>query len=366
MDSLISHHIDRLKKRLHNSRLLTSSHIDKITQILSEFESKAESLNDEEFSESISSLFQEISLLEPLKKICQEHRDTYTHLARIGKESEKFLNFNLEDLKAHQSEKFDKTILNQIFSNYLVSQGLLTQASMLNGLNLNPECEIYETIEHIRSGNLDSALDSACKLGTSSRSVQFHIHKLKYVNLVKSNDTTQAVNYAREHLSQFSDKHIEEIKHLMCACLYVSNPLDSAYCELFGEGYSQVVIQDILKEFSRFSELPSVQEIQTLLKAGQQAAPQILPLAQISSRIWTNPLPAEIRLTQDLKFHSTFVCPVSKEVATENNPPIMLPCGHLIAKATMDRLLAGTVRLKFKCPTCPIEATDKDSKQIFI
>jgi hypothetical protein len=366
MDSLTSHHIDRLKKRLHNSRLLTSSNIEKITEKLSDFEAKAESLNDEEFCQGISNLFQEISSLEPLKKICQEHRDTYTHLARLGKESEKYLSQNMEDLKTHQSEKLDKKALDRILGSYLLSQGLFSQALMLSDeINLS-EYEIYEVISHIRADDLDSALKSCEKLRSSGKEVMFHLHKLKFMKLIKSGDLSQAVSYARDYLGAYSERHLDEIKHLMCACIYINEPQNSECAELFSDDFPGTVIHDILKEFSKYSDMPTFKEIENLIKAGQQAVPQIFPLAQISSKIWTNPLPTEIKLSQDLRFHSTFVCPITKEVATPSNPPMMLPCGHLIAQGTMDRLIAGTVRLKLKCPTCPTEATEKETKQVFI
>ncbi len=31
-------------------------------------------------------------------------------------------------------------------------------------------------------------------------------------------------------------------------------------------------------------------------------------------------------------FYSIFACPVSKEQSSEENPPMMLPCGHVLCK----------------------------------
>lgn len=369
MDSVISHHIDRLRKRLHNSRILTSSMFENIVEKLSNFESEAETLSDEEFFSKIPELFQEIQSLEPLKKVSQEHRDTYTHLARVNKECDKYLGQNLEDLNTHQGEKFDQDCLQQILSNCLISQGLLTQANLIGkteGYQAEQISKIFETINHLKSNDLDAALASASQTGSSSKDVLFCIHKLKYLSLLKSSDLSQALEYAQKFLSQYAENHLEEIKHLMGACLFCKNPSESPYAGLFGEGYVQEVVKDILKEWGKCSDFPALNEIEVLLKAAEEAIPQIMPVAQISSKIWTNPLPAEIKLSQELKFHSTFVCPISKEVATVNNPPILLPCGHLIAKNTMDRLLSSSIRQKFKCPTCPTEVTEKETRQVYI
>ena len=49
----------------------------------------------------------------------------------------------------------------------------------------------------------------------------------------------------------------------------------------------------------------------------------------------------EIPLPSDRRFHSVFVCPVSKEQATDSNPPLMLSCGHVIATESFQRLVKG-------------------------
>lgn len=49
----------------------------------------------------------------------------------------------------------------------------------------------------------------------------------------------------------------------------------------------------------------------------------------------------EVPLPNSRRYHSVFVCPVSKEQATESNPPKMLTCGHVIAEESFVRLLKG-------------------------
>lgn len=46
----------------------------------------------------------------------------------------------------------------------------------------------------------------------------------------------------------------------------------------------------------------------------------------------------EIPLSVEKRYHSVFACPVSKEQSTEANPPMMMNCGHVITKDSLQKL----------------------------
>ena len=75
-------------------------------------------------------------------------------------------------------------------------------------------------------------------------------------------------------------------------------------------------------------------------------------------------LPINIDVGQDALFHSIFTCPVSREQATESNPPMLLTCGHALCKNSM--LLIARGRSRFKCPYCPHEIFGRDVVELRI
>lgn len=49
-------------------------------------------------------------------------------------------------------------------------------------------------------------------------------------------------------------------------------------------------------------------------------------------------------MSNELRFHTVFCCPVSKEESTPGNPPVLLKCGHAICKACVKRISINMTR----------------------
>ena len=65
-------------------------------------------------------------------------------------------------------------------------------------------------------------------------------------------------------------------------------------------------------------------------------------------------LQVEVELGPNYKFHSIFSCPVSREQATPANPPMLPYCGHVLCKATMEKL-AKVIYTEASCCVIPAE-----------
>lgn len=109
----------------------------------------------------------------------------------------------------------------------------------------------------------------------------------------------------------------------------------------------------------------------TSVYVGTTALPVIMKLYTIMSSKkaeWSaqDELPVEIPLDEELRYHSVFACPVSKEQATDDNPPMMMPCGHVVCKESLARLSRSSrASSRFKCPYCPSESSVDQAVQVY-
>jgi hypothetical protein len=107
--------------------------------------------------------------------------------------------------------------------------------------------------------------------------------------------------------------------------------------------------------------------------SGMIALPQIIKAEKILKNkkeiINEKELPYEIVLPNQLKFHSLFICPVTKEISTPENPPMLLNCGHTVSQNALEKMQKGSSSInsqQIKCPTCPNIQSIKDAQKLFI
>jgi hypothetical protein len=179
----------------------------------------------------------------------------------------------------------------------------------------------------------------------------------------------RAAAYARNSFLGFQTRYEAEIQKLFGAIAYWQNIPASPYAALFtGEDAWVDVASSFTKEFCSFLGLSAESPLYIAATAGFIAQPVLLKVRKLmeSKRTeWTTTteLPVEIPLPPNFSFHSIFVCPVSKEQATDDNPPMILPCGHVLCSDSLKNASRG---IRFKCPYCPVESHPKDAKKVYL
>jgi len=237
--------------------------------------------------------------------------------------------------------------------------------------------EMYHILDALRNNhNLQPAIDWArqhsAELETRGSNLEFELARLRFVELYTSQGPLAALSYARLVFPDFPGRHTAAATPLLGALAFApalpTSPYGSFFLHPPTAAYAAVCTA-FTREFCTLLSLPPASPLHTAVTAGAIALPTLQKLQSILTATrgqWTsaNELPVETPLPPGFMFHSVFVCPVSKEQATDANPPMMLPCGHVIARESLEGHARGKARMK--CPYCPVECRPADARQLYI
>ncbi|WWC67530.1 uncharacterized protein I206_101438 [Kwoniella pini CBS 10737] len=259
--------------------------------------------------------------------------------------------------------------------------------------------ELQYIIESIKSSNLQPALQW-CE--TNSRflsspphpsSLPYHLHETVFKSI---NNQQDAIKYARSNMMGYVPS--QPVLKLITSCLYDSSNSISSSTNGFGMNGSGMkgklmngkIIEDLNEakerekleklnelqkmfqsEFCRLHQWSKEDSLEVTVELGSRGgtldkiekARRVMGEHLGNVRKWEE-LPMEVPLPPSRRYHSVFVCPVSKEQATESNPPKMLTCGHVIAEESFNRLLKGG-RRSVKCPYCPMETSQSVAQRLY-
>lgn len=244
--------------------------------------------------------------------------------------------------------------------------------------------DMYHILDSLRNQhNLEPAIEWArqhsYELENRGSNLEFELARLKFVELyttedIMSDDTfagpLRALEYARETFPTFSSRYARETSSLLGSLAFSPELGTSPYKPYFNNTSSfEEASASFTREFCGMLGLSSQSPLYTAVTAGGIALPILEKVERVMAQArgqWTsvNELPVETPLPPGFLFHSIFVCPVSKEQATDANPPMMLPCGHVIARESLEMHSRGKNRMK--CPYCPVEAQPKEAKRVYI
>jgi len=246
--------------------------------------------------------------------------------------------------------------------------------------------EMYTVLRELRENrNLEPAIEWARRnsnlLDSRGSNLLFELCRLKFIQLFVSGSTSLsghqnpldgpllALQYAQTSFKDFQPRYATEISQLMGAFPFYQNIHESPYRALFDNDASwNDAASSFTKEFCSLLGLSPESPLFVAATAGCIALPLLAKAAEImriNRTDWTTAeeMPVPIPLPPAYIFHSIFVCPVSKEQATDSNPPMMMPCAHVICKESLDTYSKGS---KFKCPYCPSESHPSQSIRVYL
>ncbi|PCH38249.1 hypothetical protein WOLCODRAFT_136130 [Wolfiporia cocos MD-104 SS10] len=313
------------------------------------------------------------------KDVDERQKEVYNSLGKVGKAlDKKFLiplpSYDPLFVSAEATGALDRTIALHFLrtGQFHTAEAFIETILQEADVNIDPKLhshfvDLHHIMSALREQNVQPALEWANRnrefLTSRSSPLEFLLVKSQYIHLLLGSqppDIRSAIAYARRYFPSFSSQHAHEISRLMTCVLFLSHLSASPYSEYASSDQHSELGSMFAKEFcaslgmSRQVPLRAVGDI-----GGGGALARIEKGRKImrerkSEWSRTDELPIEIPLPPENRYHSIFACPVSKEQSTESNPPMMMGCGHVITKDSLQKLSKPGGRVK--CPYCPVES----------
>lgn len=284
--------------------------------------------------------------------------------------------------KACRTIDFDSRILNQIIISHFYSEGLFDIVDCLIKEASEPEAislrlkyqEIHQILKALKSRNLDPALnwisENRERLDDLGSDLELKLHGLRFVDILQNQSRENALQYAKTYLAPLASVHMNEIQKLMCSLLWAGKLDNSPYSDLVDPIHWENLAEELRRTICKLLGQSMTDPLTVSIAAGMEGLPTLLKLVSVMAakkNEWQamKNLPIPIELGKEFQFHSIFVCPVSCDQGSEENPPMLLPCGHVLCKQSIGKLSKGNTR-GFKCPYCPHEAWSAHCKHLYL
>ncbi|XP_057482507.1 protein RMD5 homolog [Actinidia eriantha] len=351
-----------------------------IEQALSKLQSVPDATSQPDHKLILTELKTKLNEIAPLSQLESTQKELNIALTKYPKQLEK--SFNPDISKAYRNVDFDSHTIDQIIANHFYLEGLfdlgdcfVNEAKAIEAAEMRiPFLEMNQILVAMKSRNPEPALKWAAtnsdKLKHNGSDLELKLHRLQFVEVLQNRGRDEALNYARTFLTPFASDHMAEIQKLM-ACLLWAGRLDtSPYSEFLSPTHWDKLAEELNRQFCNIMGQSHQSPLSVTIAAGVQGLPTLLKLMNVMTgkqQEWQSmkQLPVPVDLDREFQFHSVFVCPVSRDQSSEENPPMLLSCGHVLCKQSITKLSKNNSTRPFKCPYCPSEVEVSKCRQLY-
>lgn len=293
------------------------------------------------------------------------------------------ISYNPDISQACRNIEFDVRLVNKILIEHFYRQGLFEVGDCLvkeageeeeETVFRSQSLEIYQIVESMKLRDIDHAMRwismNREKLEQNGSKLELKLLSLKYCDILREGNLSDALKYGRTHFPQYGSLHIAEIGKLFTALLWIGKLEKSPYVELVSPSNWDKVTKELTKQYYNLLDQPSNSLLPVVLSAGFESLPTLLKLVHVmglKKQEWqvVKELPVPLELGNEFQFHSVFVCPVNRDQSSKENPPMMLPCRHVLCKQSIMKLGKNCNTRRFKCPFCPAQTSASACRELY-
>lgn len=264
-----------------------------------------------------------------------------------------------------------KSQLNRILVDYMLRRGyydsaqrLVESSQLQNLVDVDIFVESKQIIEALREHRCDEALEwcaqNSSRLRKLKSKLEFELRRAEFLELVRQEKTIEAIAYSRKYLAPWASSHMKELQQAMATLIFKDNSSDSPYKGLFDASQWDKIVDLFREENFRLNFLTLDPLLTIHLQAGLSALKT--PYCYREGCNVEDPLHLQSfrRLAEGLPFskhiHSKLVCHITKEIMNEDNPPMVLPNGHVYSSKAMEDM-ARKNGGKIVCPRTGYECS---------
>eukprot|EP01006_Ploeotia_vitrea_P026360 TRINITY_DN59349_c0_g1_i1.p1 TRINITY_DN59349_c0_g1~~TRINITY_DN59349_c0_g1_i1.p1 ORF type:complete len:400 (-),score=48.48 TRINITY_DN59349_c0_g1_i1:381-1538(-) len=314
----------------------------------------------------------------------QLHKDCQAETANLSK----VVDANFQTLSPYMEWEGDEKTLDTVVAHHLFQQGDLDIYNAFleeSGQAASQEftdafSEIFNCLESLHNKDTGPALTwctehqkTLTQLPHSENltSVIFQLHKLHFLTLLQQGQRNNAVAYIKTHITPLCTQsksvvYRSEIGSLSSCLLWSGRMETSPYRHLLTDDLWSTACTSFRLVACAALQVPKDSHLSVCVKAGYLLLPTLMKYLSIRHKFGTAS-GAELQMPDfgsEFQFRSTFVCPVIQQISTSNNPPMLLPCYHVISRSALQSLMRSNHRLK--CPYCPTECLAEKCKQLHL
>ncbi|KAJ8720348.1 hypothetical protein PYW07_012391 [Mythimna separata] len=325
------------------------------------------------------------SVKQTVFQMSTEHRELHATVSRVGKSIDRHFIADYASV-APKAESFcndvNRPIMEQAIAQHLYRQGLedvgdafVSEAKITGVERTCTFALLQRCAAALAEGDPSAALHwaerRAHELHTSP--LPFTLHRMQALKLAREKGVGAAIEYARRQFPMHAARHERALQAAVCAlawCTPGAGPAPPIYQHLLDpKALGAEAAELFIKEACALLRLAPLSP----LAGGVLAGARVLPALHDIRAKMTHPhviaawsddeLPFEVDLGEDGGgYHSVFACPILRQQASEQNPPMRLLCGHVISRDALNKLAMGA---KLKCPYCPMEQSPAEARQIY-
>ncbi|XP_068629770.1 E3 ubiquitin-protein transferase RMND5B isoform X2 [Battus philenor] len=314
-----------------------------------------------------------------------DHRELHATVSRVGKSIDRHFVADYASV-APKAESFcsdtNRPIMEQAIAQHLYRQGLEDVGDVFVS-----EAKV-ESVERTCAFALLQRCAAALAEGDPAPALQwvqrrahqlqhsplpFALHTVHTLKVAREQGVGAAIEYAREQFPAHAARHERQLAAAVCALAWLTpgaGPPPPHYNRLLDpRALGAEAAELFLREACALLRLAPLSPLAGAVVAGARVLPALHDIrAKMSHQhvaaAWgDDELPLEVELgAEGSGYHSVFACPILRQQASDQNPPMRLLCGHVISRDALNKLALGA---KLKCPYCPMEQSPSEARQIY-